>query len=56
MSQTYADYELCKIDKSENVKIKLVDQRGAYTNWISITPETMARIAAVLRTAPETSF
>jgi hypothetical protein len=56
MSDTYADYELCKIDKSENVRIQFVDHQDASTNWISITPETMARIAAILRTAPETGF
>jgi hypothetical protein len=56
MSDTYADYELCKIDKSENIRIQLKDHRGVGTNWISITPETMARIAAILRTAPETGF
>lgn len=53
MSDTYAEYELCKIDKSKDLKVKFWDARGGETRKLKVTPETMAKIAAILREAPE---
>jgi hypothetical protein len=50
---TYADYELAKIDKSQNVLVKFRDRADGSTRWMVVRPATMAKIAAILRESPE---
>lgn len=52
-SETYADYELARIDKSRPVKVKFRDADGDITLWMRVSPASMAKIAAILRQAPE---
>lgn len=55
-SRSYAEYELAKIDKSEAVRVKFWDSQGGETRKIRVTPATMAKIAAILREAPENQW
>lgn len=55
-SRSYAEYELCKIDKSQDLKVKFWDARGGMTRKLKVTPETMAKLAAILREAPENRY
>lgn len=55
-SRSYAEYELCKIDKSRNLKVKFWDAHGGVTRKLKVTPATMAKLAAILREAPENQW
>lgn len=55
-SRSYAEYELTKIDKSRDLRVKFWDSRGGETRKIRVTPATMAKIAAILREAPENQW
>lgn len=52
MADTYAEYELNKVNRNETVKVKFRND-GGETRWISITPSTLAKIESILRDAPE---
>jgi hypothetical protein len=51
--RTYAEYELAKIDKSRTIVVKFRDVDDNSTRWMLVRPDTMAKIAAILREAPE---
>jgi hypothetical protein len=55
-SRSYAEYELAKLDKSENMRAVFKDNKGGKTRQIMITPETMVKIASILRKAPENQW
>lgn len=56
MTDSYGQYETNKIDTSDIVRLKITDGNGGETRWISITPDTFAKIAEVLHRAPETQW
>lgn len=51
-SPTYADAELRKVNPRDTTQIKIRGQNGE-TRWMTLTPETLAKVAKVLRQAPE---
>jgi len=54
MSENYAEYELAKVNGGSNLlKVKIADVSGGKTRWMGVTPETFAKIAEILRQAPE---
>lgn len=54
--QAALEYELAKIDTSENMRVVFIDNEGDTTRPIMVTPETMVKIAAILRDAPENQW
>lgn len=55
MYNTYAEYELSKVDRNEVVRVKFRNEGGG-TRWLAITPDTLAKIEGVLKDAPECSW
>ena len=54
MSKSYAEYELAKVNSDSGpLRVKIADAFEGETRWMSVTPETLAKIAEVLRQAPE---
>lgn len=54
MKDSYAEYELAKVNQeSDLLRIKVADAFEGETRWMNITPETLAKVKAVLHDAPE---